>query len=214
MTAYIDADDVLAGMPLSTRPDPDASPGTEDAAKIARITSLCEATAEMIDAELTYDFHRHPSDPYDPDTSWIVTGYGRTLHLHHGFLDLTSVEVRYSFAGAWSTPALVEGTDWEPVSMYEAEDPSRPFDHVHFAIALPTIARSVRLTGIRGWAAPPARLREMNIAWVRQHMAGGDSYSGAAQVPDGSLPVQRLMMPDDVRLFLTVEKQRYRECYT
>lgn len=213
MTAYIDAADVLAAMPLSTRPDATAAVGSEDAAKIARIDDLCAATAEMIDAEITYDFHRHPSDPYEADTSWIVSGHGsRLLHIHHGVLDLTSVEVRYSFGGTWST--LDEGTDWELFSEYEAEDPARPFDHVQFAVALPAIRAGVRLAGIRGWAAPPARLRELNVAWVRQHLAGGDSYSGSAQVPDGSLPQPRLMMPDDVRLFLTVEKARYRECYT
>jgi hypothetical protein len=211
MTAYIDADDVLAAMPLSTRPDAEAEEG-EDVAKIARITSLCATTADMIDAEITYNFHRHPADGDDDPGIVTVDGRGsRRLHVHRGIVSLESIDVRYSMTGDWDE---LDAGDWELVSMYEAEDPARPYDHIQFATRLPAYPRGVRLSGVFGWGTPPARLVEMNVAWVLQHLAAGDSYSGAAQVPDGFIPTPRLVLPDDVRLFLTVEKGRYRECYT
>lgn len=214
MTAYCSADDVLAAMPASTRPDPDADPDTEDAAKIARITSLCTSTAEMIDAEIKADFHRHPpaADPDPAPITWVVSGRGsRTLHLHAGAYSVTKVEVRYSVNDAWTE---VPDADWESYSMFEAEDPERPLDHIAFASRLPTFPMGVRLTGVRGWNEPPARLVEMNVAWIRQHLAAGDSYSGAVQMPDGYIPTPRLTLPDDVRLFLAAEMRRYAECFT
>lgn len=212
MTAYIDVSDVLAAMPVSVRPDESATSG-EDVDKLARIASLCASTAEMIDAEITYDFRRHPADPYAADETITVDGRGgRVLHVHRGIIDLTSVDRRYAVTSDWDP--YDEVGDYELVSMYEGEDPNRPYDHIHFNHRLPEVGRGVRLTGIFGWQAPPRRLVELNIAWVRQHLAAGDSYSGGAQAPDGYVPQQRLVLPDDVRMFLTREKSRYQECYT
>ena len=215
MTAYVTAADVVATMPVSTRPDTESDDPT-DVAKVARITSLCDSTAQMIDAELGANFHRHPEeDPYDEDAtvSWIVDAQAsQRLHVHEGIVSLASVEYRYG-QGDWT--AHVEG-DWELQSMFEAEDPDRPYDHItRVGYRWPAGLQNIRLTGVRGWAAPPARLVEMNVAWVRQHLATGDSFSGAQQVPDGPfVPTPRLVMPDDVRLFLTVERGRFRECWT
>jgi hypothetical protein len=215
MTAYVTAADVIVAMPVSSRPDPDSDDPT-DVAKVARISSLCASTAQMIDAELGADFGRHPAeDPYDEDAtvSWIVdAAASRRLHVHAGIVSLATVEYRYG-AGDWT--AHVDG-DWELESMFVDEDPDRPYDHVHrVGYRWPAGLQNIRLTGVRGWASPPARLVEMNVAWVRQHLAAGDSFSGAVQVPEGGfVPTPRLVMPDDVRMFLTVEKGRFRECYT
>lgn len=214
-TPYIEPIDVLDAMPLSVRPDPE-SDNPEDVAKIARLASLCVSTAEMIDAEIGYDFRRHPEPPYDAAATetWLVDGgNSQTIHLHRGVVSLELVEYRWSTGSPAEWTEFVAG-DWELVSMYEDEG-DRPFDHLRRTVGRwPAGQRNLRLTGVRGWEDPPARLLELNAAWVRQHVAAGDSYSGAAQVPDGFMPPPRLVMPDDVRIFLTRESARYRECYT
>jgi hypothetical protein len=211
MTAYVDVARVLTALPLSTRPDI-ASDEAEDVSKVARIVMLAEATAEMIDAELKADFHRRPADPEGAAVELLVDGRGsRTLHVHRGIIELDGIDVRYSMSGDWDE---LEAEDYELVSMFEAEDSTRPYDHIQLSRRLPTFPRGTRLRGHFGWAAAPARLVEMNVAWIRQLWAAGDSYSGAAQVPDGFIQTPRLVLPDPVRMFLTVEKDRYRECYT
>jgi hypothetical protein len=215
-TPYVTAADVIASMPLSTAPDPDADPGTEDAERVARITSLLEPTAEMIDAEIAgLNFHRYPAAADDDPVTRTVDGLGsRTLHAHLGILSLTSIETRYALSSDW------EVIDNDPIayeleSMFEDESPDRPYDHVRLTSRLPRNARGVRLTGHFGWSTPPARLKEANVAWIRQILAAGDSYSGAMQVPEGQfIPTPRLVLPDTIRMFLTREAGRYRECYT
>lgn len=213
MTAYIDATDVLAAMPRSSRPDPNSA-SAEDVEKIARLDSLCLSTSEMIDAELGWDLHRHPDPAYeaDPTVTWIVDGRGRkTIHLHAGVVSLETVEYRYG-NGTWTA---LEDEDFELFAMYDQEG-ERPFDHLRRVVGKwPSGDRNIRLTGVRGWDEPPARLLELNVAWVRQHVAAGDSYSGAIQVPDGQfVPTPRLSLPDDVRMFLTRERDRFKECWT
>jgi hypothetical protein len=210
-TPYALAADVIAAMPLSTRPDA-SSIEAADVDKVARITSLCLSTAEMINAELKGDFHRHPADDDAEDIEVIVNGRGsRTLHVHRGVISIESIDIRYSPTGEWEE---VDADDYELASMFEAEDSARPYDHIHLARRSPDYVRGVRLTGHFGWSAPPERLVEMNVAWVRQHLAAGDSYSGAMQMPEGFIQTPRLTLPDDVRLFLTVEANRCKECYT
>lgn len=210
-TAYIDPDDVVGSMPLATRPRPDSTE-PDDIDTITRINSLCVSTAEMIDGELSRDFHRHPAAATDDPIEVLVDGHGsRVLHVHRGLISLESLEVRSSIGSAWST---IDEDDWELVSMFEAEG-DRPYDHIQVARRLPTFPRGVRLTGHFGWAKPPAKLLEANIAWIRQHLAAGDSYSGAVQMPEGGyIPTPRLSLPDDVRILLNRETKRYQDCWT
>jgi hypothetical protein len=170
----------------------------------------------MIDAEIGVDFHRHPADEDDADEVRILDGRGgRKIHVHRGIVSLTSVEIRLSAALDWQ--ALNPG-DWELVSMYEDES-GRPYDHIRLTgvgrNCFPSGERNVRATGVFGWNLPPARLVEANIAWVRQHLAAGDSYSGGMLVPEGgTVIVPRLQIPDDVRMFLVRESRRYEDCWT
>lgn len=211
MTAYTTADLVIASMPEGTRPvveDDDYTALTE------RITSLAATTAEMIDAEIGWDFYRHPSA--EGTTTRILDGRGaRSLHVHRGVISLDSLAVRFSASADWE---VLDADDWELSSLYEDEG-SRPYDHINLTgvgrTRFPSGYRNVRAIGAFGWTTPPARLVEANTAWVRQHLAAGDSYSGAMPVPDGAtVIVPRLVMPDDVRMFLHRESHRFQECWT
>lgn len=211
-TPYVDVDDVIAALPPGIRPDPESEDPT-DVAKVARLTSLCASSAQVIDAEIPpINFHRRPAAGDDDPVALILDGRDSSrLHVHAGAISVESIEVRYALTDEW---VELDTDEWELVSMFESEDPDRPYDHIDFIRRLPTFRRGVRVTGHFGWTAPPPRLVEMNVAWIRQSVAASDSYSGAAQIPDGSFPTPRLVLPDPVRMFLTAESRRYAACYT
>lgn len=214
MTAYATSEDALLRWPGAAKPT---------GADLERIESLLPVAAQQLDRAAQRDWYRHPAAEDDPDEVWYATGDGsRILHVHGGIVSLTKLEVRYDESLAYeevtSTGYVLRGTDpWSD----EPDVAGLPFFHIALngqsAVAhiFPKGIQGVRLTGARGWDAPPDDLVQANVERARQLYSADASYSGAVLATDGAgNPVSSLpALPTSFWSFLKAENSRFAGCW-
>lgn len=191
-------------------------PSGED--ELARIDSLLLAVRDQMHRVARRDWLRHPATEYADDVVWYGDGDGSSvLHVHHGIVDLTKVEVRYSASGDYeevsSSGYVLRGAN--PKSDAPTID-DEPWFHVVLTgtvvpAAWPRGIQSVRLTGVRGWDVPPYDLVEAQAERVRQLYSGDASFSGApvggGEYGDPTTSLPRL--PASFYAFLRADRERF-----
>jgi hypothetical protein len=162
--------------------------------KLARLGELLgTATQQLIEACGGRDYFLHPSTGVD--TAWYetlperprgMTAFDRqVLHVHDGIVSLAQLEISLDFG---STYQVVSTSDY----VLRGEDPSsdapiptgEPYFHVVLSpfgstIAFPRGTKTIRPTGLRGWATVPETLVEGTVQRARQLAWAEGSYSGA-----------------------------------
>lgn len=204
--AYASLDDVL--LQIGTIP--------ADSRRLAAIEKALAATAEELNAELRRTAYRRPQAGTE---TWIVHGDGSNyLHVHEGIVSVSTIEVRDATNGTW---IALDADDW----WLEGETPgmvSIPSGESYFHVRLsdqstythfPKGEQRVRFTGARGYARPPLRWVQANIALARQRIAASFTYPGGQAGPQelGS-PVGPQRLPDEVWRLKLAESRRFMAC--
>ncbi len=204
VTAYATLEEFLAGF----------ESGVPGAARYARIYDALEQASRAIDAEVGWDFLRHPAISGDETRLYDGTG-ARRLHLHEGLVSVTSVRV------AWSTADAVAG-NWQTLlaSDYYLEpsvrEPGEPYDHLALSdwpslfYVFPRGMRNVELTGAFGYAAVPSIIRRATVALARQIYRADSFVLGGSPGPDefGGGAISPNVRPYDV--YKAIERYRRR----
>lgn len=215
MTAYATEADALLRWPGAGKPT---------GADLERLNALLPVAAEQLNRAAQRDWFRHPADGDDDPETWYEAGDGtRVLHVHGGIVSLESIEVRYSESLAYEEVPeagwVLRGTD--PHSDAPDVD-GLPYFHVVLTLASPSTVgrwpkgiRGVRLTGVRGYATPPADLVQANVEKARQLYSADATYSGGIIATDGmGGPVSTFpALPASFWAFLKAENSRFVACH-
>lgn len=178
---------------------------------LAAIERALVESRERLDAELGYDYFRHPQSGTEQRT---FHGPGTNLlHVHQGIISLTTVEVRLSTNGSW---IALDADDWwletQPGDLWPKA--GEPYFHVRLSdlatyVIFPKGENRVRLTGAFGWPSV-RRFIEGNIAWARQQLAADLSFPGGIVGSDElGRPVGPNRMPDAVWRLKLAESRRF-----
>src|SRR5574343_513134 len=164
----------------------DVAPSTTNDARIE--AALAEASG-MIDMAVGRGFGRYPATGTEQRT--LDPRGGARLCVHDGIVSLTTVEYRTSAGDAWTT--LASGWALRPASPL----PGEPSDHVILdgsgAITeWPKGTALVRITGVFGWAAVPARIRSATATLAHELYRAQGTNVGGIRGPDalsaGAMP--------------------------
>jgi len=136
---------------------------------------------------------------------------GRRLYVPFGIQTLTSVEVQATTGASWET---VTATDLmsRPRAYEPRIDPDQPTTLLMFKdvvtgswSSFPPGNENVRITGVLGWSAPPAKLAEMaDTLVIRMYQArqtGQRDYVGSDE--EGNPIISRFMSGEDRRVLRT-----------
>lgn len=179
-------------------------------AKLARLEQLLVDATQALTEELGFDFFAHP---LTGDGTWYLDSSGTDeLCAHDGIVSLATVEVRTSPSDPYVT---VASTDYELEHDANTSAEGEPFDHVVLTGAgalrrWPRGHRSVRLTGVRGWASVPATASSSVVARARQLAASDPMFGGGPVGPDEyGRPIGPTRMPDEMWRFMRVYRSRF-----
>lgn len=176
----------------------------------------------------------------------MVDGDGSdTLHIHEGLVRLDLLELSFDggrtfvpvngLPGTTAVPSdyvlrgdnpyvaePIPGEDtWSSGISPTAEAAVEPYFHLRFTgfgqyvTFVPTI-RAARLTGIRGWPAPPVSLVEATVQRARQLAFASAGYSGSdAGGPDeyGHVSPTDRYWPQSLYNFLAQERSQFMACH-
>lgn len=187
------------------------------AERLERLEDLLSVAAEELRDELGgVDYLRHPDSG---ETSWLVDGSGTCmLHLHRGVVSLSLIEISFDYGVTFTA---LEATDWAlqwDAWTSDAPPDGEPYFHLVLLRSgnwrtLPRGSRTIRLTGVHGWAEAPRVLIESECERSRQIAYADPSYEGVvAGDPQFGQPSVTSRWPDELFKFLRREQRRFASC--
>jgi hypothetical protein len=161
------------------------------------LSDLLVDASGYLDAQCGRDFYRHPQVSGTEIRTFDGTGTSR-LRVRAGIVSLTTVEIATQTGGTFTA---LGATAW----MLDPSDKSdtETYGTVQLTgLGTPYFAPgygTVRLTGVFGWAAPPAMIRKATLDLAREWYRQGPGGGGPVGVNQFGTPIFGAGMPLSVK---------------